>query len=64
MQPVSDFVQANCMSESWFHREAAILALGSIMEGPPPGCAEITNLLQGVFDFLLDKLNDKVPAVR
>lgn len=36
IQPVVPFIEANIQNEDWRHREAAVMAFGSILDGPSP----------------------------
>jgi importin subunit beta-1 len=40
IQHVLPFVEGNAMVESWRNREAALLAFGSILDGPKPETLE------------------------
>jgi importin subunit beta-1 len=60
--PVIQFVEANISNPDWRYREAAVMAFGSILEGPTrkllgPMC---TTALR----FLCDMVNDQVVAVK
>jgi importin subunit beta-1 len=36
IQPVVPFIETNIQSENWRNREAAVMAFGSILDGPDP----------------------------
>eukprot|EP00392_Amoebophrya_sp_AT5.2_P011617 g11696.t1 len=61
--PVVEFVTKFAQSENWREREAAILAVGSIMDGPTSG-SELEQMLTGCFDYLYENLRNPVVAVR
>lgn len=56
------FVQANFESADWKHREAAVLAYGSIMEGPTS--EKMRPLVMQSYSRLVMAMNDKSVAVR
>jgi len=59
---VLTFVQANFQHPDWKYREAAILAYGSIMEGPTS--EKMQPMLQSSFNPLVMALQDQSVAVR
>lgn len=64
LQLVMPFVRVNINdSSNWRAREAAVLAFGSVLEGPPPG--EVKVLVREAVGILIDKLQkDPHIAVR
>lgn len=46
---VVPFIEANIQNEDWRHREAAVMAFGSILEGPDP--AVLSPLVEQVILF-------------
>lgn len=61
VQFVMPFVEANITSQEWKHREAAVLAFGSILEGPGPF---IEKFISQAIGILLQHLKDQVIPVR
>ncbi|CAD7965971.1 unnamed protein product [Amoebophrya sp. A25] len=63
--PLRTFLTQYLQSADWREKEAAILALGSIMDGPTSG-AKMSSILGGCFDYLCDEntLGHRVVAVR
>lgn len=61
---VKPFVESNIQDQAnWRSREAAILAFGSVLEGPPP--ENVKTLVRGAIKVLIDTLlSDPNPAVR
>lgn len=59
---VLGFVQANFENPDWKYREAAILAYGSIMEGPTS--EKMRPLVEQSYSFLVMALRDQSVAVR
>merc|ERR1719230_790487 len=59
---VLEFVSANFVNQDWRFREAAILAYGSIMEGP--SSEKMRPLVQQSYAHLVNLLNDQSVAVR
>ena len=59
---VLQFVNANYQSNSQKHREAAMLAYGSILDGPSPG--KMGPIIQNSLQVIVGALNDPVVAVR
>lgn len=62
MQPVIAFVSENIRSEDWKKRYAALLALGSITEGPEKSA--FMNVILPGFPNLIDMFNDSNAKVR
>jgi importin subunit beta-1 len=63
VQHVLPFVEANLQSPSWNCREAALMAFGSIMEGPE--VTALKPLVTQVFNpHLINMLRDTAPAVQ
>ena len=56
------FVETNIRSDNWAAREAAVMAFGSIMDGPDPGT--LGPLVAQAFPVLIGMLGDANPAVR
>lgn len=54
IQPVVPFIESNIQSEDWRNREAAVMAFGSILDGPDP--AVLTPLVDQVSWRLLSML--------
>eukprot|EP00916_Digyalum_oweni_P014840 GHVL01024276.1.p1 GENE.GHVL01024276.1~~GHVL01024276.1.p1 ORF type:complete len:853 (+),score=138.01 GHVL01024276.1:57-2615(+) len=61
-EPVLKFVNENFTNEKWTHREAAILAYGSIMEGPSQ--EKLSGLVSQSLQHLVKALDDQSAAVR
>jgi importin subunit beta-1 len=59
---VLQFVQANFENADWKFREAAILAYGSIMEGP--SSEKMRPMVAGSYQHLVQRLGDQSIAVR
>jgi len=59
---VLPFVQANIQDADWHKREAAVLAFGSILNGPDPD--KLKPLVGQVFGLLLNLLEDSSVAVQ
>jgi len=57
IQHVLPFVEGNAMVESWRNREAALLAFGSILDGPKPETLE--PLINQSLGHLLQQLKDQ-----
>lgn len=62
LEPALEFVNANFGDKNWKRREAAVLAYGSIMEGPTS--ERLEPLVQQSFHHLCKALNDESVAVR
>lgn len=54
--PVIPFIEGNIKSEDWHHREAAVMAFGSILEGPDPEV--LTPLVNQALPLLIDMMAD------
>ncbi|KAF8638413.1 hypothetical protein AX17_002220 [Amanita inopinata Kibby_2008] len=53
---VIPFIEAHIKSEDWHYREAAIMAFGSILEGPDPNV--LTPLVNQALPLLIGMMND------
>ncbi|KAH9834388.1 ARM repeat-containing protein [Rhodofomes roseus] len=53
---VIPFIEANIKAQDWHHREAAVMAFGSILEGPDPNV--LTPLVNQALPILIDMMND------
>ncbi|EMD35060.1 hypothetical protein CERSUDRAFT_116561 [Gelatoporia subvermispora B] len=53
---VIPFIEANIRAQDWHQREAAVMAFGSIMEGPDPKV--LTPLVNQALPILIDMMND------
>jgi len=62
LAPVLQFVEANIRGEVWNQREAAVMAFGSIMDGPDPNTLQ--PLVTQAFPVLISMLGDPNSAVR
>jgi importin subunit beta-1 len=62
VDPVLQFVNANYQSGNQKHREAAMLAYGSILDGPSPG--KMGPIIQQSLQVIVEALNDPMVAVR
>ncbi|CAF3394129.1 unnamed protein product [Rotaria sp. Silwood1] len=62
IQCVFPFVSENIKHENWRHREAAVMAFGSMLEGPD--VASIKPIAEQAIPFLLELLRDSNVAVR
>ena len=60
--PVLRFVEQNIRSENWRHREAAVMAFGSILEGPDRKTLE--TLVQQALSVLISMMGDSVAQVK
>jgi importin subunit beta-1 len=60
--PVLQFVEANIRGENWNQREAAVMAFGSVMDGPEP--STLQPLVAQAFPVLISMLADPNSAVR
>lgn len=54
--PVIPFIEGNIKSEDWHHREAAVMAFGSILEGPDPDV--LTPLVNQALPLLINMMAD------
>jgi importin subunit beta-1 len=60
--PVLQFVETNIRGENWSAREAAVMAFGSVMDGPDP--SSLQPLVAQAFPVLIGMLGDTNAAVR
>ena len=60
--PVLQFVETNIRGENWNTREAAVMAFGSVMDGPEP--STLQPLVAQAFPVLISMLADTNAAVR
>ena len=60
--PVLQFVETNIRGENWNAREAAVMAFGSVMDGPDP--STLQPLVAQAFPVLIAMLGDTNVAVR
>ena len=60
--PVLQFVETNIRGENWNQREAAVMAFGSVMDGPEP--STLQPLVSQVFPWLIQMLKDDNAPVR
>ena len=59
---VIPFIEANIRAQDWHQREAAVMAFGSILDGPDP--AVLTPLVNQALPILIDMMTDSVVAVK
>ncbi|ORX58978.1 ARM repeat-containing protein [Hesseltinella vesiculosa] len=59
---VVPFVSQNIQNEDWRFREAAVMAFGSILDGPDP--IMLTTLVDEALSILITMMSDSVPNVR
>ena len=62
LTPVLQFVETNIRGEHWYQREAAVMAFGSVMDGPEPSVLQ--PLVAQAFPVLIAMLGDSSAAVR
>ncbi|OBZ82225.1 Importin subunit beta-1 [Choanephora cucurbitarum] len=62
IQPVVPFIEANIQNENWRHREAAVMAFGSILEGPDP--AVLSPFVDQALPALIAMMKDSVVHVK
>lgn len=62
VQPTLAFVEQNIASENWREREAAVMAFGSILDGPDRN--ELTILIQQALGPILSLIGDPVLQVK
>jgi len=62
VQHVFPFVSENIKHPKWQHREAAVMAFGSILEGPD--VTNIKSIAEQAIPFLIELLADQTVAVR
>lgn len=60
--PVLTFIEGNIHSENWKQRDAAVMAFGSILDGPDPVTLE--PLVQQALPVLITMMGDRVVQVR
>lgn len=60
--PVIQFVEANIRSTDWHHRDAAVMAFGSIMDGPSEKV--LGPMCQSALKILCEMMADPVPSVQ
>ncbi|CAG8486946.1 7548_t:CDS:10 [Ambispora gerdemannii] len=60
--PVIPFVENNIRSSEWRYREAAVMAFGSILEGPDHKM--LANLVNQALPVLIDMMKDPSPQVK
>ncbi|THG96021.1 hypothetical protein EW026_g5732 [Hermanssonia centrifuga] len=56
VQPVIPFIEANIRAADWHQREAAVMAFGSIMDGPDPKV--LVPLVNQALPILIDMMGD------
>lgn len=59
---VIPFIEGNIRAQDWHHREAAVMAFGSILDGPDP--AVLTPLIHQALPILIDMMADQNVHVR
>lgn len=57
VQPVIPFIEANIKSPNWHQREAAVMAFGSILDGPDP--TALSPLVDQALPILLPMMQDE-----
>ncbi|KAG0655239.1 karyopherin beta [Maudiozyma exigua] len=62
LAPVLEFVEQNITSENWRNREAAVMAFGSIMDGPDK--TQTTFYVHQALPAVLNLMNDQVLQVK
>ncbi|CAO3618140.1 unnamed protein product [Mucor fragilis] len=62
IQPVVPFIESNIQNEDWRNREAAVMAFGSILDGPDP--AVLTPLVDQALPTLIQMMKDSVVHVK
>ncbi|KAJ2497903.1 karyopherin Kap95 [Coemansia sp. RSA 1972] len=60
--PVIPFVEQNIRNPDWHHREAAVMAFGSILDGPDPNV--LTPLVSQALPVLIEMVKDQVVQVK
>ncbi|KAG2208221.1 hypothetical protein INT47_006076 [Mucor saturninus] len=60
--PVVPFIETNITSEEWRNREAAVMAFGSILDGPDP--VVLTPLVDQALPTLIQMMRDSVVHVK
>lgn len=59
---VIPFIEANIRAQDWHQREAAVMAFGSILDGPDPNV--LTPLVNQALPILIDMMTDTVVEVK
>lgn len=62
LAPVLEFVEQNIVSDNWRNREAAVMAFGSIMDGPDK--TQTTFYVHQALPAILNLMNDQVLQVK
>ncbi|SCU80573.1 LAMI_0B03004g1_1 [Lachancea mirantina] len=62
VEPVLRYVEMNISNESWRHRESAVMAFGSILDGPDK--VQLTNLIHQALPPILALMGDPVLQVK
>lgn len=62
VQPTLQFVEANINSPNWRNKEAAVMAFGSILDGPDK--SQLTNLIGQALPPILSLINDDTLQVK
>lgn len=62
LQPIFEFIHPILGSPKWTDRYIAMIALGSIMEGPNP--ESTANIIAEAYSYILGMLDDPIPRVR
>lgn len=62
VEAVLPFIDENFVNENWHYREAAIMAFGSIMDGPSKQCLNL--LVEKAIYHLVQTLTDSHAAVK
>lgn len=60
--PIVPFIETNIQNADWRHREAAVMAFGSILDGPDPQV--LTPLVDQALPTLIDMMKDSVVHVK
>ena len=62
MQPVLTFVDEKIQTQDWKNKYPALIALGSIVEGPDKD--KFSEVISSALPLLIQLFDDKVPKVR
>ncbi|KAI8646872.1 armadillo-type protein [Parasitella parasitica] len=62
IQPVVPFIESNIQNENWRNREAAVMAFGSILDGPDP--TVLTPFVEQALPALIQMMKDPVVHVK
>lgn len=62
VQPVIPFIESNIRAADWHQREAAVMAFGSILDGPDPGV--LAPLVDQALPILIPMMNDPQQNVK